>query len=859
MLDQYPPYTFADPLFYDSPANIGPESDYEAAARPAPAGWRRTRRQVWVNLDPAEVELPTQGWKIHLSATLANAARVLDVAWGHCVDNRIPFKFLPNERLLRIFNAKYMPRQSSGKFVVLYPVDVAQLRSSLGFLAEELAGEPGPQILSDLRWGSGPVFIRYGGFRERHCTTPDGEAVPAIERPDGIAEPDLRRPVFQTPPWLAVPDFITKRRAERPVSRAVDFPYRVERALHFSNGGGVYLAERDDGVQVILKEARPHAALDRAGRDAVQRIGHEHQMLRRLDGIAGVPRVYDYLVVEGHHFLVLERMPGEVIWKWTAAVHPMVDAAPSDLDRSRYAQRALRLSADVDRILDDIHARGVIYGDLHPGNILVTTDDKVSLIDFEVCGEVDDTSYTPGLGAAGFTPGNHDISGLACDDLASAALSLWLFLALDRLWELDPDKLRTSIDHVVARYPLPDAAVERLRRTLLGGPSGAEPSLARTAARGRPQEVDLAAEPDLGAVCQSLADAILLSATPERHDRLFPGDIRQFSEGGATFAHGAAGVLWALDQSGFGRFPDHEDWLIRAASEPLVPRPGFFTGLHGIAHVLDHFGHRTAALDLVGQAIAPTAVVQEPDLYRGLGGIGLNLLHLSQRTGSADLRAMAVDVTQRVADALELATRSGKPRPAGLLDGWSGPALLFVRMHQATGDSGWLDLAVRAVHRDLDRCVVRPDGTMLAGEMGGRALPYLRNGSAGVGLVVDEVLRHREDERLRESLSAVHNVFLPEYVAESNLLDGRAGLLAVAARMSLSAPGEPIESAIAQHIRRLSWYAVSYRGHLAFPGRQQLRLSMDLATGNAGVMLAVTAARHRKTSFLPFLSLAAVT
>ena len=60
----------------------------------------------------------------------------------------------------------------------------------------------------------------------------------------------------------------------------------------------------------------------------------------------------------------------------------------------------------------------------------------------------------------------------------------------------------------------------------------------------------------------SMAGAILSSATPERDDRLFPGDPVQFFTGALNLAHGAAGVLYSLDAVGCGRYPAHEDWLV---------------------------------------------------------------------------------------------------------------------------------------------------------------------------------------------------------------------------------------------------------------------------------------------------------
>ena len=46
---------------------------------------------------------------------------------------------------------------------------------------------------------------------------------------------------------------------------------------------------------------------------------------------------------------------------------------------------------------------------------------------------------------------------------------------------------------------------------------------------------------------------------------------------------------------------------------------------------------------------------------------------------------------------------------------------------------------------------------------------------------------------------------------------------------------------------------MTYQGNLAFPGEELLRLSMDLATGTAGVLLALGAALHDEPVGLPFL------
>jgi hypothetical protein len=60
-----------------------------------------------------------------------------------------------------------------------------------------------------------------------------------------------------------------------------------------------------------------------------------------------------------------------------------------------------------------------------------------------------------------------------------------------------------------------------------------------------------------------------------------------------------------------------------------------------------------------------------------------------------------------------------------------------------------------------------------------------------------------------------------------------------------------VAEAIDVHLSRLAWYAVPFHGGMAFPGNQLLRLSMDVNTGGAGVLLAL-AATLDGSAVLPF-------
>ncbi|MFG3417917.1 class III lanthionine synthetase LanKC [Micromonospora sp. NPDC048063] len=858
MDDRYDSYCAADRLFYDSLGSAVEQPTFAAARRPVPDGWRSEPLDDWLIYAPEGGTLPQQGWKIHVSATLANAERVLDTVWDYCVPRGLSFKFLRGPRTLLLRNSKYASRGASGKFVTVYPRDDAELELVCKELDELLAGEPGPYILSDLRHGAGPVYVRYGGFAARYCHSPDGQVVPAIEDDTGTLVPDRRDPVFHVPSWVTLPDFLGPHLAARNATSTNEVPYRIEKVIHFSNGGGLYVGRdlRSD-TQVVLKEARPHAGLDADGTDAVARLGREAEALRRLADLPQVPRVHDEFTLGEHRFLALEFVEGRALNKVLVDRYPLIDADATDADRADYTRWALDVHRQVEEVVLAIHERGLVYGDLHLFNVMVRPDDRIALVDFEVAAPIDG-HRRPGLRNQGFAA-PRDRTGPAVDRYALACLRLALFLPLTQLVRLVPAKAAHLADVIAAHFPVPrkllDAAVEEIT----GAPAAATAgTTGRTGTTTDERDDGAAADLTVGvgpAHRDRLARAILASATPDRDDRLFPGDIEQFRSGGLNLAHGAAGVLYALHASGAGRWPDHEQWLVRRATAPASgTRCGFYDGLHGVAYALELLGRRQDALDVLDICLRQPSDGLDHSLASGLSGIALNLAELAGRTGETALRDAAWRAAERVVDRLAddpgPDVSGGRHPYAGLLRGRTGPALLLVRLHELTGDPALLEHAATALRQDLRRCVVRPDGALEVNE-GWRTMPYLGQGSVGIGLVLDQYLRHRADERFAEASAGVRRAARSPFYAQSGLFAGRAGIIAYLAAY----PDDPERRRERDaQVRRLAWHALPYGDGTAFPGEQLLRLSMDLGTGTAGVLLALAAARHDAPVTLPFLA-----
>jgi hypothetical protein len=738
-------------------------------------------------------------------------------------------------------NSKYASPTGSVELVAIFPADDNELERVLADLSARLAGEHGPHIPSDLRCGDGPLYVRYGGFQEQWVEH-NGHRVPAVRKPDGRLVPDRHGTTFSVPDWVKIPACLQTRIAASRGVAPVQFPYRLANPLHTSSGGGSYLAvSKAGGSQVVLREARPYAGLDEAGADAVQRLRREHEVLTRLAGIPGVPQVIEQFTVSERHYLAMEYLPGISLDSWITRNYPLARHSPTEADLSAYVRRVSKIVEGVERTIQEIHARGIVLGNLHPRSILIDEDhdDRISLTDFEAAFDVE-SDERPAPGAPGFrVPEGR--SGFEIDEHAVAALRLWLFLPLFPLTELAPATLSRIAGYVERKFAVAEGYADAVA-VLAPREGAADPAPVHT-------ELDHD-KPDWSLVRKQMVEAILASATPARRDRLFPGDVEQFEVGGACFGVGAAGVLHALDVVGAGRFPEHERWLIESVRRDPPTRPGFYDGSSGIAYVLESFGYRDEAGKLLASCAQIVELTSDHSLESGLAGIGLTMLHFATVRQDNEFGRHALATAVRLAEALETAAPPGNSARAGLLSGWSGPALLFIRLFERTGEPAWLSFADQALCRDLEECVEADDGSLQVRDGVARTLPYAGVGSAGILLVAEQLARHRPDAEACESVAALRDACRGEFVMHPGLLNGRCGL-AVALGANPDAD-QSVRGAIDQHLAWLAWYAVPYKGGLAFPGDRLLRLSMDVKTGSAGILLSL-ASLLDGNEVLPFL------
>lgn len=810
----YLAYAGSPTPFYEPPQAAG--DDLVDVAGPPPAGYRQSLNREWCGWSTRD-DLPAQGWKIHVSATTATARRVLTTTLRYCTRHGVDVKFLRSISTLGRRNSKYGDRGGSGKFITIYPRDDGELEKILRELDAEIGGEQGPAILSDLRWAEGPLYVRYGAFVLRYGRDEQGRQVPCIEAPDGSLVPDERRPGFHPPAWAPLPAFLDEALQARARGTLDDFPFVVRSAIHFSNGGGVYLAEDTrTGAKVVLKEARPHAGIDEADVDAVERLRVERDALEKLDGVPGVPRLIDYRRGHAHQFLARHFVDGAPL---NAVMHRMNPALPGAqlLDHAAYTDWAIAVHAAVSAGVAAMHRRGVVFGDLHPGNIIVDDDGEVGFIDFEAASRVDD-DRPQRIGAPGFrAPAGW--TGTRVDDFALASLRLALFLPITETLGWSPALTHALFDAAVDRFPEAAAFLAPARDVLLSAWADTAPPPPTT----------------VGEVRASLVRGVLAAASAERDDRLFPGDIAQFQNqtAGIEFAYGASGVLWALHRAGVDVPSAHVDWVVSRLHGDDLMGPGLFEGAAGVGLVLRALGETDASRTALARAVDFPVDKLDSSLWRGIPGVGLALLDETSDEGR--------DRARHLARELRLRREAPAAGLTGLFQGGAGRALFLLALAEATGDTSWIGDAVAEVERDLD--LIGWTSTPPPAPGGPWHQPALAAGSAGIALAARALSAVDDDARwtrIVDDVRGVGGVLTRGFLPHVGLLRGRAGMGMMLAELwrGETAPRE-IEQALERHRRDCLLGTVPVGEGLLSFGDHSLKLSTDWATGAAGLVAAL--------------------
>ncbi len=283
-------------------------------------------------------------------------------------------------------------------------------------------------------------------------------------------------------------------------------PWTIEAPLGEGGMASVWLARRSDGrhegqAAVKLMHGRLH------GTQASQRFEREGRILARLEH-PHIARLLDAGVTEDKQaYLVLELVRGQAIDQWCDTRQLPIEAR-------------LALFADVAEAVSAAHVQLVVHRDLKPGNVMVTDDGQVKLLDFGIAKLMElepvdgvqngaDASAEPTrTGQRAFTPAwaaPEQVRGepvTTATDVWSLGVLLCLLLTGRHVSGLDWKSAFTDWMQAAAL-----ATVQRPSRLWRDGPDGADAKLRATQRGSTPERLARQCEGDIDQiVARALAE-----------------------------------------------------------------------------------------------------------------------------------------------------------------------------------------------------------------------------------------------------------------------------------------------------------------------------------------------------------------
>ncbi len=858
--------------------------------------WDVVTDGFWCRAAPHGHQLRPQGWKLHISTTPPAAETALERSLPVLVDSGCAFKFAATlENLIRL-NSAHAPRGNAGKFVTVYPDRDEDLPELARELHNATAGLDGPAILSDRPYAPGSVVhYRYGSFVDQRVLTNDGFYRDVVYDPAGAPVDDRREAGFVAPSWARSPFPPAEAReapggarkqsgGARKQSGAVLLGDRfaVREAIRHANKGGVYRAlDTHSDTQVVIKEARPHAAVTATGSDARDALRAEARLLEVLAPAGVTPEPVTLFEHGGHLFLAEEAVPGTPLRRWI-------------LDRvrlhgpGRYLPEATDIAERLVSLLEATHRAGVIVRDFNPNNLMMLGDGHLRLLDLEIAtmpgDPLDEGDEGSDEGVARGTPGYsapEQMTGAAPalegDYFSLGATICFVLTGADPWFPEDQppgrplrerlaDWLSTGVQAAEFPEALRDLVVGLMddqpgrrwtpvqARDALGQVRAALPT---TTPAGEP---DSLSGSEWDEAVGGMLDHLLATMDPADPEWLWPSPTSSTNDPG-NLQHGAAGVVGVLarcyELTGDERIPPAlvtgADWLERRLRAEARP-PGLYFGkagagwaLHEAGRVLDDGERRQRSIELVKSL--PTAW-SSPDLTHGTAGLGLTSLRLWKATGDREFAERA----RQAADAL---LRSTAECPGGVI--WETPSSFdsvfagqrFYGYAHGNAGIGYFLLATAAHtgRREFLETAGEAAETLLAAAADGGGgmrwsrspgeevtFPYWCSGASGIGTFLVRLAVTTGDDRLRKAAEMAGRTTMDHsWVGPLGQCHGVAGnaefLLDLAQALD-----DPRYEAWAQDLARVIFARRVYRdGRLVFPGDEG-DVCAEWAGGLSGIL-----------------------
>ncbi|MDX8344167.1 class III lanthionine synthetase LanKC [Rossellomorea sp. YZS02] len=818
--------------------------------------WAVYSDDYWSYFMFKEKDFPDQGWKIHITADLEEASRLLYDVAEYLFREEISFKYVPNFRALSSKNVKYANRGASGKFITVYPENnevFYKLLNDLKIVTESY--KLGPYILNDQQWQGSNVFFRYGGLK-RVTTELNGEKVLAIKRPDGTYIPDERLPYYHLPDFVEEPDFLKENNtfpSQDLFNKLKDF--NIIEVIHHSNAGGVYIAEFK-GKKVILKEGRHNAGTDGNGKCAFERNKNEYYNLKRLESVEGVINAHEYFTAWRHNYFTEDFHEGGSLREFIAREFPFTKSKERTME---YADKCIDIIKQLEKVIEEIHEKGIAMGDLSLNNIMLSEDDlKVTLIDFEVATSLG-RNFIPTIATPGFISSEAN-NFMEADWFAVYRIARMLFLPIVPVHDIAPQIIHIHDNQIKAKFGEKIITLLKQIENKVSKYTNLRPQSPflnqKLSAPAKELSID-----NIDYFISGLQKGILNNLEIDSIS-LIKGNIEQYNNSINKYniAYGSFGVILSLIRSG-ENFNEAiklhlSDWFdliipyIEKESEDPEINPGLFHGFSGIITVLYELGYKESALLVLENILTnfnedKIDAMDDISILSGLSGIGLLYLSFYKILDDNNTLLKSIRLIYNKIISIYSNNKEDVKSVAdfGLLTGWSGAALFLVKSSLVLDEGNGRSIAFELLDESFEPAIENEhnsDDLFIIDESRGfeRLIPYIGNGSSGIALTMLEF--QKEDESyLNDSRKKILDRFIDSNSlfcsANGGFMNGYVGLLPLANAVSHSSGDNNMIKSLLNNLN--NYFVRKGKDEILLPGDYGFKCSMDISGGAAGALL----------------------
>ncbi|MGC8727752.1 MAG: class III lanthionine synthetase LanKC [Elusimicrobiales bacterium] len=854
-------YLVSDKLFYETIDCYRYNKNYflKKVEKKINNNWKIIKKGIWINVISKSQIFPVQGWKIHISSTLKDSKKIIEIVSSILIKENVSFKFLSDDVTFCLMNSKSSDRASSGKFITIYPSNDFEFKKLIEKLYKKLKNFNGPYILSDKRYKDCKVlYYRYGGFKFNGELTPYGYKVPIIYN-NGKKIPDQRVPYFKTP--YGIKDIFEDYKSESKESELLNGRYNIIRPVGFSNTGGIYIAkDLQEKKKVIIKEFRPFIFFKKNvySHDIAKR---EWNSLKKLQKYLIVPRPIEFFKEWEHVFLVQEYLNGYINLSEYAVLNNCLYSKPYSFIKERDVLKLIKKFVVIFQKLyyaiEILHRNSICFGDFSASNIMINPKNlDLKLIDFE-----GSTNYKKKEKAVLFTFGfaskEHSKGNVLSpyDDYYSMGHVMFNFLTgMNEILEIYPEFYNKILDELQKDFKFPEdiiTIIKDLRDLNLSVRKKGFYGIRHLVAK-----IDYAKKENIHStskiekISKELINGslkyVLNNVSYDREDRLFPSDPELFETNPLSIAFGASGVVYSIFKTD-KKYVSIKmiNWIKKNISNYDIP-PGLFIGMSGISWFFLELGGLDYAETLFSKTFESNLLYSSFNIYSGLSGWGITNLKFYLITGKEKYKNNAIKAGDYLIRLVRMNEKGAYWKDKyqdnikiGYMHGSSGIALFLIYLYKITKRQDYKEVAIKALDYDLNNKIRISKNLYSWGEELGNTkvvYPYLEYGSAGIGLVVLRFYKILKFIKYKNVLEKIYYDCDRKYSVLPCKSLGISGIGEFVLDMYNFYKENRYLTTLNNIVKFLEISAIRKKKGISFAGKGLIRESCDYFTGSAGII-----------------------